>query len=173
MSWTFIANHGGGYQYRLCPADKQLDEDCFKQMPLQYVNNTQVLWWRDGPKKDEQVSIDATRLTARDGTVWTKNPIPAMNCPTGGAPPKFTGQPTDCSGSQFSPPIADPLYWGFSSYNLTSLVQDKYIPYIKDYVRVPDVEGHYVLSWRWDCEQTPQVWNSCSDIYISKGHVHL
>jgi hypothetical protein len=26
--------------------------------------------------------------------------------------------------------------------------------------------GEYVLSWRWDCEETPQVWNSCADITI-------
>ena len=25
----------------------------------------------------------------------------------------------------------------------------------------------YVLSWRWDCEQTPQVWNSCADVTIA------
>ena len=26
--------------------------------------------------------------------------------------------------------------------------------------------GAYALSWRWDCEQTPQVWNSCADITV-------
>ena len=26
--------------------------------------------------------------------------------------------------------------------------------------------GGYVLSWRWDCEETPQVWNSCADVTI-------
>ena len=37
-----------------------------------------------------------------------------------------------------------------------------------DKLKVPDslVPGTYVLSWRWDCEQTPQVWNSCADINI-------
>ena len=31
-----------------------------------------------------------------------------------------------------------------------------------------DIEpGEYVLSWRWDCEQTPQVWNSCADVTIA------
>ena len=28
--------------------------------------------------------------------------------------------------------------------------------------------GDYVLSWRWDCEQTPQVWNSCADVTLTK-----
>jgi hypothetical protein len=27
--------------------------------------------------------------------------------------------------------------------------------------------GEYQLSWRWDCEQTPQVWNSCADVTIT------
>ena len=35
------------------------------------------------------------------------------------------------------------------------------------YFQVPDIEpGEYVLSFRWDCEQTPQIWNGCSDITI-------
>ena len=29
--------------------------------------------------------------------------------------------------------------------------------------------GDYSLSWRWDCEQTPQVWNSCSDVTVEAG----
>lgn len=36
-----------------------------------------------------------------------------------------------------------------------------------DRLKVPDLPaGDYSLSWRWDCEQTPQVWNSCADITI-------
>jgi hypothetical protein len=27
--------------------------------------------------------------------------------------------------------------------------------------------GKYVLSFRWDCEHTPQVWSGCADIYIT------
>ena len=39
-----------------------------------------------------------------------------------------------------------------------------------DKLQVPkDIEsGEYSLSWRWDCEQTPQVWNSCADITIEQ-----
>ena len=37
-----------------------------------------------------------------------------------------------------------------------------------DRLRVPDVPaGEYSLSWRWDCEETPQVWNSCADVIIT------
>ena len=36
-------------------------------------------------------------------------------------------------------------------------------------VTVPDglAAGEYSISWRWDCEQTPQVWNSCADVTIA------
>jgi hypothetical protein len=27
--------------------------------------------------------------------------------------------------------------------------------------------GDWVLGWRWDCEQSPQVWASCSDVTIT------
>jgi len=40
-----------------------------------------------------------------------------------------------------------------------------------DKLQVPsDISpGEYSLSWRWDCEETPQVWNSCADIIIEKA----
>ncbi len=40
---------------------------------------------------------------------------------------------------------------------------------IMDKVRVPadTPPGEYVLGWRWDCEQTAQVWQSCADITIA------
>ena len=38
----------------------------------------------------------------------------------------------------------------------------------KDLVEVPeDLEaGEYVLSFRWDCLHTPQVWSACSNIIV-------
>lgn len=38
-----------------------------------------------------------------------------------------------------------------------------------DQVKIPaDLpSGDYMLNWRWDCEETPQVWNSCADITIA------
>ena len=39
---------------------------------------------------------------------------------------------------------------------------------VRDIVKVPqDIKpGKYVLGFRYDCEATAQVWNSCSDITI-------
>jgi hypothetical protein len=27
--------------------------------------------------------------------------------------------------------------------------------------------GQYVLGWRWDCEESNQIWQSCSDVTIA------
>ena len=37
-----------------------------------------------------------------------------------------------------------------------------------DYIEVPvDLEaGQYVLSFRWDCQGSPQIWNACANINI-------
>lgn len=39
---------------------------------------------------------------------------------------------------------------------------------IVDLVSVPAnlTPGEYVLSFRWDCEQTKQIWNSCADVIV-------
>lgn len=39
---------------------------------------------------------------------------------------------------------------------------------IVDRVVVPShiAPGRYLLSWRWDCEQSPQVWQNCADIVV-------
>ena len=37
-----------------------------------------------------------------------------------------------------------------------------------DYLRVPDVPaGDYLLSFRWDCEFSAQIWQACSDVTIT------
>lgn len=37
-----------------------------------------------------------------------------------------------------------------------------------DKLQVPKLAaGEYSLSWRWDCEETPQVWNSCADVTVT------
>lgn len=50
----------------------------------------------------------------------------------------------------------------------TGMAQSVYRYQMIDQLRVPtNIDaGEYVLSWRWDCEETPQVWNSCADLTI-------
>ena len=37
---------------------------------------------------------------------------------------------------------------------------------IVDTLRVPSRTGRYVLRWRWDTEQNPQIWTHCADVTI-------
>jgi len=55
-------------------------------------------------------------------------------------------------------------YWNHSA----PAGQPPFLFSIIDEVEVPaDLEtGSYMLSFRWDCEQSPQVWNGCTDIEI-------
>merc|ERR1711872_381319 len=119
VGWGIIANHGGGYSYRLC------------KVP--------------------------------EGSQWTKNPIPACNSMDGGW---FESGPL-CpdSGPQFTPPA--PGLLGYGENYLAPGAAD-FLFTIMDRVVVPTgiVPGDYVLSFRWDCEQTSQIWNACSSIRI-------
>merc|ERR1712226_1541295 len=41
---------------------------------------------------------------------------------------------------------------------------------IVDKVKVPNLpEGDYVISFRWESEQTNQIWNSCADVTIKSS----
>lgn len=55
----------------------------------------------------------------------------------------------------------------------TSIGMEGFLYSIVDHVLVPtDIEpGDYLLSWRWDCEQSPQIWQNCADIKVVEGDV--
>jgi hypothetical protein len=74
-----------------------------------------------------------------------------------------------------TPLPADPEYFPSGKAYVGSTVKDqipempKYHSYaVEDAVQVPTdiAAGDYVLGWRWDCEQTSQIWASCADITI-------
>ena len=41
---------GAGYQYRLCPANEELNEDCFQRNPLDFDPSKQALEWKNGTR---------------------------------------------------------------------------------------------------------------------------
>ena len=74
VSWAIQSNHGGGYQYRLCPADQDLTEECFFKIPLDFVGK-QSFKWTDGT----QIHFDGkyvSKGTLPEGSMWSMNPIP-------------------------------------------------------------------------------------------------
>ena len=112
---------------------------------------------------------------------WRKNPIPACGCDFGqfcvnnsrqgkeylAYQPNATGFPRcPIGGTQFEP--SWPEGYGFGGRDEPAPNKDNFFFVIEDEVRVPAglAAGDYVLSFRWDCEQTPQVWSSCADVRV-------
>ncbi|CAJ1379035.1 unnamed protein product [Effrenium voratum] len=192
VAWGLAANHGGGYQYRLCRADKEISEECFQQTPLGFVGDKQWLQFGQGFDRNDRIEITARRVggdkVVPKHSTWTMNPIPGCKGTAARAR-------TPCSGPTFQPPASD-RFWkygggkekGIYGYggghcmgNLSvnpdakcSLEEYGSASFdfgIVDLVHVPKdlPEGEYVLSWRWDCEMTKQIWSSCADVTITKN----
>eukprot|EP00656_Telonema_subtile_P015169 TRINITY_DN17912_c0_g1_i1.p1 TRINITY_DN17912_c0_g1~~TRINITY_DN17912_c0_g1_i1.p1 ORF type:complete len:287 (+),score=40.91 TRINITY_DN17912_c0_g1_i1:125-985(+) len=47
-AWYIAFNHGGGYRFRLCPAEQQLTEECFQANELDFVGDTHTLTLENG-----------------------------------------------------------------------------------------------------------------------------
>lgn len=165
-AFGIIANHGGGYSYRLCKVPEKgfqgLTEECFQKTPLQFVGTTQ--WVQYGEDVTTRVEFPAARVstgTNPEGSQWTKNPIPACNGGSGG----FDFPSAECpNGTQFPPP--KPGLQGYG-VNIARTVRPFQFSII-DKLHIPKglEPGDYVLSFRWDTEQTPQVWNTCASIFL-------
>jgi len=169
VAWAYWANHGGGYAYRICrlpdngPAG--LTEACFQDTHLDFVGDTQWAQW--GTNESTRVPFLANRTrsgTTPAGSHWTKNPAPVCRDPAGGD--LDVGCP-DCSrggGFQFPPPAPGVFGYGQCVSNGTYVAPFS----IVDKVQVPlnISAGRYIISFRYDAEQTPQVWNTCGSIRL-------
>ena len=97
------------------------------------------------------------------GSAWARNPIPDDS--------------SRCSNlcREFPPPCKEIPKCEVTKYlfgqDTTCLCSGAWGPYnmeIVDDVIIPaDLEpGEWVLGWRWDAEESHQIWQSCSDISI-------
>lgn len=176
ISWGITANHGGGYSFRLCPKpDNLMDltEECFQKGSLEFVGNTSTAIY-DLDNLRERTEIPAYGISLPTGH-WRQNAIPACGDASGGAilglcthpyqfPPRASHGKEVLGGFSGSPgigglPSTQPLLkWA-----------------VEDLVKVPAnlAAGDYILSYRWDCEQTFQVWNMCGDIKITSPSVSV
>ena len=70
--WQLTARHGGGYQYRLCPAGSALTEACFQKTPLEFANpkTHRVLF------KDSTREVPATLVSDGPAKGWMRMPLP-------------------------------------------------------------------------------------------------
>jgi len=179
VAWGLTANHGGGYQYRLCRIKSagsnvtgEATEECFQKLPMEFVGEDQWIQYGDGMDSSNRTKVKAVRVSEGvlpKGSTYTRNPIPACN-----DIPRLGGHNHKCAGPMFEPPA--PGVYGFGPGACASGVApctveemaSRAMPYgIVDLVRVPKVlAGDYILSFRWDCEQLPQVWSNCADVKI-------
>eukprot|EP00051_Salpingoeca_urceolata_P019139 m.275749 g.275749 ORF g.275749 m.275749 type:complete len:368 (+) comp19357_c0_seq1:89-1192(+) len=190
VAWAIYANHGGGYAYRLCKNDgkNKVTEECFQRTPLTFVGDKSVLRWApvvqygiERPLPD--IEIPAVRVSVNNQSTWSRNPVPACKLCDQGECMKHKSWDEQqhcaqsCSGLNMTrcPPGTTQFPEPASGVNGYFLWHDYYasslsgFPWnIVDKVQIPEhIEpGKYLLSWRWDCEQSRQIWQNCADIVI-------
>jgi len=220
VSWSFVANHGGGYSWRLCKKGGEITEECFQRTVLSFHGTKSRIVYSDRlPNRHGYLKLptfEVPRTVVAEGThplgsQWARNPIPSClycdqsqcgsNLPNVSEwfqPDQSDGSwqvggkawwetekcAQDCSGAgmmqcppgmtQFREPLPGlssylgPFLFDFQSKTPVT-VGFEGVPYnIMDEVVIPtDLDaGDYLLSFRWDCEQSPQIWQSCADVKI-------
>lgn len=175
VAWALHANHVGGYQYRLCPADRDITE-CFQQTPLAFIGETQWLQYGWGMDRNNRTEIPAVEVGGDKvipaNSVWRKNPIPPCDTNlTNGA------HNYPCLAPTYDPPAEGA--WGYGlgtcaapepdspTCTQKDIAEKAFQFGMVDKVAVPEVPpGDYVLQMRWDAEHGGQVWGSCGDVKI-------
>lgn len=186
VGWMVGTNHGGGYIYSLCPAGEPLTEECFQQQVLPFVDSFHTIRYLDNGTEFQIPAVDVREGTWPTGSAWRLNPIPACNCDQGdgcsaqgGAtdlqraysndgPPHPRNEAkygNDCpTGTQF--PVPFPHGYGMHMWYDNQMGPSRDMWAIVDHVQIPDLTGDFVLRWRWDTEQNPQIWSHCADVRI-------
>eukprot|EP00729_Bicosta_minor_P017764 gene17764-14543_t len=83
-SWSLSVNHGGGYQYRVCPSTGTVDNACFEHNPLAFADGTQTVHFQaKGSKPVTIAAVDVSTGVQPAGAAWRRLPIPACACDLG------------------------------------------------------------------------------------------
>lgn len=198
VAWAIAANHGGGYSYRLCKKSETISEECFQRTPLKFAGETSYIIYPNGTTFEFPMT-KVTTGTWPEGSEWARDPVPGckicdsvlqqcgsplppvpLNESGGGYKDPWNTQ-VDCygaccgstsskahgvcpDGTDFFPAVSSQSGFG------------KNVPEwsIMDRVLIPESleEGEYLLSWRWDCEESTQIWQNCADIRLTKDTPH-
>merc|ERR1712179_868838 len=78
---------------------------------------------------------------------------------------KGSATPACTTGTMFEPQFTQGYLTTFAGQSGANVFS------VMDEINVPNQPGEYVLGWRWDCEETDQVWASCADVVITDGPV--
>jgi len=166
VAWTILVNHGGGYSYRLCPANSTLNEDCFNKHPVTMVGQSALRWGGVGGRT---LPFDAVTITegTKAGVMWRRNPVPMAWKTKAGKWGAGSWHLT--TGMGFQPMCED-----HGMYTCTG-ESGPYNLEVVDKILIPNdiLAGDWVLNWRFDCEESNQVWQSCSDVAITTGNVFV
>mmetsp|Transcript_159101 Transcript_159101/g.296432 ORF Transcript_159101/g.296432 Transcript_159101/m.296432 type:complete len:413 (-) Transcript_159101:224-1462(-) len=172
VAWTIQANHGGGYSWRLCPANSTLNEDCFNKYPLTMVGQSALRWGGVGGR---MLFFDAVTITegTKAGVMWRKNPVPRSWKTKDGKWGKGSNQFQ--TGMGFRPICEDD---GMDQTAEKQSCTGEWGPYnmeIVDKIIIPKdlPAGEWVLNWRMDQEESNQIWQSCADVTITTSSGNL
>lgn len=138
VAWYVSANHAGGYSYRLC------------KTPDGGISELTEECFQDGHL--EFVGTKQWVQYAKDKKTGHRTELVAKRTTEGTYPPgsMWTANP-------LVPPKED---HGDSNHGHGHII---------DHIKIPSSlsQGEYVLSFRWDCKCSPQVWAFCSNIRIT------
>jgi len=138
VAWLSGGKHAGGYSYRLCPLGKSGKRGLTEKC-------FQRLPLKFLTNKTWIRTLHKSGKASRWRTVKAHR----------------TSLKTFPPGSEWTK-VAEPNKgMRTANSNLSKIRRDKVL--VPQGVR----PGRYVLSFRWDCEHTPQVWSGCADIYIT------
>jgi len=116
---------------------------------------------RWGGAHGKRLYFPATRVstgTVPAGSTWTMNPLPRVDATRW--PDAIDAFPAVCYDPNAPPEMGhDGLCSGWYGPDNLEVV---------DQVRVPAQlgPGAYVVQWRWDCEESSQVWQNCADVTV-------
>lgn len=140
LSFYLVVNHGGGYQYRVCPKDgSNMDESCFEQNPLVFADGFHTVF--HGDRKIKIPATDVSDGVIPEGYSWRRIPLPACNCDSGANCAQMSDRDFDLSydptstkpygscptGLQFVPPHIADGSWpeGYGYYVSTLLASSR------------------------------------------------
>ena len=134
--WSLRANHGGGYQYRLCPLNSPLTEACMQQTPVPFAADSKLMLGNGTMMQLNSTFVSKGTLPA--GSTWQMNPIPGYVIETKGGGWEYCKQPgKGCRW--FDPPCDDP--YSEHPQNLgQGLCSGEWLTNVTtyDYLRIPE-----------------------------------
>lgn len=187
VAWSIAANHGGGYSWRLCKnVEGEVTEECFQKNQLKFAGTSSWIVYSDGTKKEFNIT-KVTEGTYPEGSEWARDPVPGCyvcdaysKCgsplpPVPGMVKSKWDEQVNCyaacdgsTDSKASGECVHPTQFPEPFEGISGFGKNIWNWGIMDLVTIPeDIEpGSYLLGWRWDCEESTQVWENCADITI-------